>query len=225
MIALCLLLTTALAAVPPPLASSPEEAPARAASPVGWDSLPSWSVRRLRLGLGLSYQHRALEAPGGNALGLGASAAWESRHLELALSVYAHGGFAAQDLQSRHTGPATTYLRASLRVAPFSGWLRVMLEAGGQVGYERAWAWCAPTAPGEDQCALVPDRASWAGVAGVVVVMRASRAHLTLGLDALLNGPGTPDVCSSSACAPAAIGSGRLGLQAWLEAGYGGHSW
>ena len=47
--------------------------------------------------LGFSYSHLVLSAPGGNSLGLGASAVLEGRYLELALSLYAHGGFGTAD--------------------------------------------------------------------------------------------------------------------------------
>jgi len=100
-----------------------------------------------------------LRAPGGNALGLGASATLESRRFELALALYGHGGFEAQDARARHTGPATSYLRLTGRVAPFPAWLRVLLELGGQVGYDRSYAWCV-AATGVDECGVVPARVS-----------------------------------------------------------------
>jgi hypothetical protein len=99
-----------------------------------------------------------------------------------------------------------------------------MIEAGGQVGYDRPWAWCA-SVDGTDHCGVVPARASLAGVLGVVVVARAEPVHLSLGLDALLRWPAAPDECGPSGCTGAAIGTGRVGLQAWLEAGWGGVSW
>lgn len=221
------LLALVSAAAPPPLADAPAEpAPERAAAPSTSYELSFLHPRRLRWSLGFSWAHVALNAPGGNSLGGGASVAHEWQYAEVALSLMAHGGFGSQDSRARHTGPAESYLRASLRVAPFPAWLRVMLEVGGQAGYEPAWSWCVAS-DGADQCGVVPARATFAGVAGVVVVLRASRAHVTLGLDALLRGPTSPPVCSSltGACRAPAIGEGRFGAQAWLEAGFGGLSW
>ncbi|HEY3451890.1 MAG TPA: hypothetical protein VGK67_36365 [Myxococcales bacterium] len=222
------LLLALLCAAPPPLADAPpgEATPERAASPSTDAELGFFHARRLRFSLGLSWAHLALNAPGGNSLGGGASVAHEWRYAEVALSLFGHGGFGSQDSRARHTGPATSYARASLRVAPFPAWLRVMVEAGAQAGYEPAWSWCV-SAGGLDQCGTVPARATFAGVAGVVIVLRASRAHVTLGLDAILRGPNPPPVCGSliGECRAAAIGEGLLGAQAWLEAGWGGLSW
>lgn len=219
------LLLAVLSAAPPPLAAAPpQQAPERAASPSTDYELAFFSARRLRYSVGVSWAHLSLNAPGGNSLGGGASLAHEWRYAEVALAVFGHGGFAAQDARARHTGPATSYARASLRVAPFPAWLRVMVEAGGQVGWDPAWSWCAASG-GTDQCGVVPARVSYAGVAGVVLVLRASRAHVTLGLDAILRGPTPPAVCGESVCRSAAIGEGLFGAQAWLEAGWGGLSW
>ena len=219
------LLVALLSAAAPPLASDPPgPAPERAASPATEVDLGFFSARRLRLSLGVSYAHLSLNAPGGNSLGGGASLAHEWRYAEVALSVFGHGGFSAQDSRARHTGPATNYLRASLRVAPFPAWLRVMVEAGGQVGWDPSWSWCV-SAGGVDQCGVVPAQVSYAGVAGVVVLVRASRAHVTLGFDAILRGPPPPAVCGESICRTAGIGAGAFGAQAWLEAGWGGLSW
>ncbi len=224
-----LLTLTLLRAAPPPLASEPaaEAVPERAASPSTDHELGFFHPRRLRLSVGFSWAHLALRAPGGNALGGGASIAHEWKYAEVALSLFGHGGFASQDARARHTGPATSYLRASVRVAPFPAWLRVMVEAGAQAGWEQAWSWCVAGADGADQCGTVPARVTYAGVAGVVVVLRASRAHVTLGLDALLRGPAPAPVCASRTgeCRAAGIGEGLFGAQAWLEAGWGGLSW
>jgi len=219
----CSILLAILAGAPP-FAAAPTSAPQQAVAPVDLGSLGALDSRRLRFGLGFSYSHLMLSAPGGNSLGLGASLALESRYLELALSLYAHGGFAAQDSRARHTGPATSYLRLTGRVAPFPAWLRVMVELGGQVGYDRAFAWCSATGSG-DECGVVRDQVSFAGVAGLVTQVRLSRFNLTLGLDALVRGPKPPDVCGGAGCVPSPLGDGMLGLQAWLEAGFGGVEW
>lgn len=207
-----------------PLAKEPPLPAEQAATPADPSDLPFFSARRLRLSVGVSYAHLPLTAPGGNSLGGGATLAFEGRYLEGALSLYGHGGFAAQDAHARHTGPATSYLRGTLRVAPFPAWTRVMLEAGGQLGWDSAWAWCT-NASGTDRCGVVPARLSWGGVAGVVVLVRAKAVFLSVGLDAVLRGPQTPGNCGAASCPAAPIGAAGVGLQAWLEAGFGGVSW
>jgi hypothetical protein len=214
----------ALVCAAPPLAGAPERLPERAAAPSSLDEIPALDLRRLRLGAGVSYSHVALSAPGGNSLGGGISLAFEGRRLEAALSAYAHGGFAAQDGRARHTGSATSYLRLSGRVVPFPAWIRVMLELGAQVGYDHAFAWCS-TGGEQDACDVVPGRLSYAGLAGLVTQLRLDRFNIALGLDALMRGPRSPEVCGPSGCVPSPLGSGRLGLQAWLEAGFGGVAW
>ena len=99
--ALCPLLLLALAA--PPLASEPEQCSDAASAPASWSDLPVLSARRLRFGLGASYSHLTLSAPGGNSLGGGGSIAWESRFFEVALALYGQGGFEAQDERARHS--------------------------------------------------------------------------------------------------------------------------
>ncbi|MGC4117198.1 MAG: hypothetical protein QM765_22085 [Myxococcales bacterium] len=221
------LLLGLLCAAPPPLGSAPSEpVPEQAASPETDFEPGFFSTQRLRFSVGFSWAHLSLNAPGGNSLGGGVSVAHEWKHAEVALSLFGHGGFGSQDARARHTGPATSYLRANVRVAPFPAWLRVMLEAGAQVGWEPSWSWCA-TSSGVDQCGTVPAGISFAGVAGVVVVMHASRAHVTLGVDLLLRGPTPPPVCSSltGECRAATVGEGLFGAQVWLEAGWGGVQW
>jgi hypothetical protein len=208
----------------PPLADAPAAPPAQAAAPASIDQLGFFDTRRLRVAVGASWSHLALDAPGGNSLGFGASAAFEGRYLEAALSLYGHGGFASQDSHARHTGPATSYVRLTGRVAPFPAWLRVMIELGAQAGYDQSWAWCSATSAG-DQCGVVPARFSYAGVGGVVTQLRFDRLNLTLGLDALVRGPKTPQVCDANGCQDSPLGSGLFALQGWLEAGFGGVNW
>jgi hypothetical protein len=219
----CSILLLVLAGAPP-FAAPPAGAPQQAAAPTDLDRLGALDSRRLRFALGVSYSHLVLDAPGGNSMGLGVSAALEGRYLELALSLYGQGGFGAQNAHARHTGPSTSYLRLTGRVAPFPAFLRVLFELGGQVGWDRAFAWCSATSQG-DQCGVVPDRVSFAGVAGLVTQLRLSRFNLTLGLDVLVRGPKPPDVCSASGCVGSPLGQSLFGLQAWLEAGFGGVAW
>ncbi len=198
------------ASAAPPLAGLPAEPQTTAATPVTWDDLPLLHFRRLRVGGTFGLHHRMLRNPGGNALGVGASLSYERRRDEVSLSAWYFGGLPAEDTHGRNTGLGHGALRAVYRFVPVSGELRVMLEAGLQGGYDRAYAFCV-----DDHCRYVPGRFSGAALIGTVVQLRGTRNHYSLGLDVLAGGP----------VAPEPLRSAPIGLQLWIESAFGGVAW
>ncbi|MFN7133612.1 MAG: hypothetical protein ACK4N5_16160 [Myxococcales bacterium] len=204
------LLCAGAAHASPPLAGVPARPEAQAADPVTFDDLPLVHFRRLRFATGLAFNHLQLRNPGGNALGIGGSVTLERRRDELAVSAWYFGGLPAQDAHGRNTGLGGPSLRAAYRVVPVPGELRVMLEAGVQGGYDRAFAFCV-----ERECRFVPGRMSGGAFLGTVVQLRATRNFFTLGFDVIARGPNPP----------APLYRAPIALQVWTETGFGGVAW
>lgn len=212
-IAVLFTLTAALprrADAAPPLAGIPADPPTIAAAPTTWDDLPLLHARRLRFGAAVGMHHQMLRNPGGNALGIGASLTFERRRDEAALSAWYFGGIAAESASGRNTGLGHGAVRAVYRIVPVPGALRVMLEAGLQGGYDRAWAYCV-----ESDCRYVPGHLSGAAVLGTVLQLRGAQTQFALGFDLLAGGPRPPGP----------IRTVPLAFQFWLESGFGGVPW
>jgi hypothetical protein len=210
---LTLAILAATLASAPPLAGVPDAPPEQAASPVVWDDLPFFHVRRLRMGVLGALNHTQIHNPGGNALGVGVSLALEQRADELAASIGYQGGIASEDARGRNTGLSLLALKLLYRVVPFQGEHRFMLEAGVQGAVEGAFAYCSIGK--EDTCRHVRRRPSVGAVLGTVFLFRGERRYLAIGLDAVVK----------TGNAPAPIGAGPLALQLWAEAGLGGVRW
>ena len=208
------LLTALLAtlAADPPLAGSLEKPAVQAARPARWEKLPAFDRRRLRWSAGIQAQSLPLLGPGGGALGATVSAALELERHEVAIGCGILGAPSAQSAAARNTGLSGSHLKLAYRLVPFAGNLRVGVEAGAQLGWERSWAWCVDHGGTGAQCGFVPGGPSYAALAGPVFHGRIGTLSLLLGLDLMLRGPRLP----------AAVGASPLALQAWFELGFGG---
>jgi len=201
--------------VPTALAIPPADSPQQAAAPLRADEGHASWLNRTRLCAGLAFEQTRLEFPGGRALGPLFGLAWERPSGELTLALGALFGPAAEDSTGRVTGLSSAHLRATWRAALSPSSSRIFLEVGARAGFDNALGSCDANG-----CTYRPASLEAAVLAGSGLHLTLGHSFFTLGSNLMLFVAGRG--VSGTHWTPQSPFGSRLGLQLWLESGFGG---